>query len=141
MGPSGNLFDCGRCHFHGMSSLLAVCSPLLQFSLSYANLKGIIVIVSNCRSCVTNSSNRIAYVGQVVPDPGRKFSLCKYWFLRFANLRAAKCREGVLQLLTMGVLDAATDVLLVVFPIPAIIYSKMQRKRYIVFQNLLLINR
>ncbi|KAH7312797.1 hypothetical protein BKA65DRAFT_146744 [Rhexocercosporidium sp. MPI-PUGE-AT-0058] len=48
---------------------------------------------------------------QVVPDPG------------------GKCRQGYAQLLTMGTCDIVTDVLLVVFPIPIIIRSKMGLKR------------
>ncbi|KAF1981351.1 hypothetical protein K402DRAFT_342632 [Aulographum hederae CBS 113979] len=48
---------------------------------------------------------------QVVPDPG------------------PRCRTGYAQLLTMGVADMITDVLLVVFPIPIIIKSAMPMKR------------
>ena len=50
---------------------------------------------------------------QVVPDPG------------------AKCRQGYAQLLTMGTSNIITDILLVVFPIPIIIRSKMGVKRKI----------
>ncbi|KAF4619005.1 hypothetical protein G7Y89_g14841 [Cudoniella acicularis] len=50
---------------------------------------------------------------QVVPDPG------------------AKCRQGYAQLLTMGTANVITDILLVVFPIPIIIRSKMGVKRKI----------
>ncbi|TVY91720.1 hypothetical protein LAWI1_G003308 [Lachnellula willkommii] len=48
---------------------------------------------------------------QVVPDPG------------------PKCRQGYAQLLTMGVANVITDLLLVLFPIPIIIRSKMGLKR------------
>ncbi|CZT09997.1 related to integral membrane protein PTH11 [Rhynchosporium agropyri] len=50
---------------------------------------------------------------QVVPDPG------------------GRCRQGYAQLLTMGTCDIVTDILLVVFPIPIIIRSKMGMKRKI----------
>lgn len=48
---------------------------------------------------------------QVVPDPG------------------PKCRQGYTQLLTMGITDIVTDVLLVAFPIPIIFRSAMPFKR------------
>lgn len=48
---------------------------------------------------------------QVVPDPG------------------PQCRQGYAQLLTMGITDIVTDVLLVAFPIPIIFRSAMPLKR------------
>ena len=48
---------------------------------------------------------------QVVPDPG------------------PQCRQGYPQLLTMGIADVITDILLVAFPIPIIIRSGMPLKR------------
>src|SRR4051812_26624874 len=53
----------------------------------------------------------ITHYWQVVPDPG------------------AKCRQGYAQLITMGSANVITDILLVVFPIPIIIRSKMTVKR------------
>ncbi|EPE31194.1 hypothetical protein GLAREA_04161 [Glarea lozoyensis ATCC 20868] len=50
---------------------------------------------------------------QVVPDPG------------------PKCRQGYAQLLTMGTANVLTDFLLVLFPIPIIIRSKMRLQRKI----------
>ncbi|KAK2768266.1 hypothetical protein FQN54_000118 [Arachnomyces sp. PD_36] len=50
---------------------------------------------------------------QVVPDPG------------------PKCRQGFAQLITMGVCDVITDILLVAFPIPIIFVSAMPMKRKI----------
>lgn len=50
---------------------------------------------------------------QVTPDPG------------------PQCRQGYAHLLTMGVTDMITDVLLVIFPIPIIIKSAMPLKRKI----------
>jgi len=48
---------------------------------------------------------------QVTPDPGHQ------------------CRQGYAHLLTMGVTDIMTDVLLVIFPIPIIVRSSMGLKR------------
>jgi hypothetical protein len=48
---------------------------------------------------------------QVIPDPG------------------PKCRQGYAHLLTMGVADIVTDVLLVTFPIPIILRSGMPLRR------------
>lgn len=50
---------------------------------------------------------------QVVPDPG------------------ARCRQGYSQLLMMGSANVATDLLLVLFPVPIIIGSKMRVQRKI----------
>lgn len=49
---------------------------------------------------------------QVVPDPG------------------AKCRQGYGQLLTMGITNIFTDVILVAFPIPMLLKSRLSTKRY-----------
>jgi hypothetical protein len=48
---------------------------------------------------------------QVIPDPG------------------PQCREGVAQLMTMGICDIITDVILVVYPTPIVIMSAMPVKR------------
>lgn len=53
----------------------------------------------------------VTHYWQVVPDPG------------------PRCRQGYAQLLTMGVTDIVTDVLLVAFPIPIIFRSAMPFKR------------
>ncbi|KAG8528128.1 uncharacterized protein KY384_007044 [Bacidia gigantensis] len=50
---------------------------------------------------------------QVRPDPG------------------AKCRQGVTQLMTMGISDIITDLMLVCFPIPIVLKSTMAVKRII----------
>lgn len=48
---------------------------------------------------------------QVVPDPG------------------PQCRQGYAQLITMGVFNVITDILLILFPIPIIILSQISFKR------------
>jgi hypothetical protein len=50
---------------------------------------------------------------QVIPDPG------------------PQCRQGYAQLLTMGITDIVTDILLIAFPIPIIVRSSMPLKRKI----------
>ena len=50
---------------------------------------------------------------QVVPDPG------------------PKCREGLVQLITMGVCDMVTDLVLIIFPIPVVLKSNMQKRKKI----------
>ena len=50
---------------------------------------------------------------QVVPDPG------------------PHCRQGLIQLITMGVSDTITDLVLVAFPVPVILASAMPLKRKI----------
>lgn len=64
------------------------------------------VIVADLAEC-----QPITHYWQVTPDPG------------------AKCRQGYAQLLTMGSVNVVTDLLLVIFPIPIIIGSKMGKKR------------
>jgi len=48
---------------------------------------------------------------QVVPDPG------------------PRCRQGYVQLITMGTADMITDLLLIIFPIPIVLKSSMPPKR------------
>ena len=52
---------------------------------------------------------------QVMPDPG------------------PHCRQGSAHLFTMGSLNAITNVVLVVFPIPMIFQARLQTKTYVVF--------
>jgi len=65
------------------------------------------VVVSDLVECQPFSN-----YWQVVPDPG------------------AKCRQGYGQLLTMGVANIVTDVILVVFPLPMLWKSRLPTKRY-----------
>ncbi|KAH9859654.1 hypothetical protein IAQ61_011435 [Plenodomus lingam] len=53
----------------------------------------------------------VTHYWQVVPDPG------------------PECRQGYAQLLTMGIADIITDILLIAFPIPIILTSGMTLKR------------
>ncbi|KAF2830438.1 hypothetical protein CC86DRAFT_378735 [Ophiobolus disseminans] len=67
----------------------------------------LMVLIATLAECRPNFS----HYWQVVPDPG------------------PQCRQGYAQLLTMGVTDIVTDVLLVAFPIPIIFRSAMPLKR------------
>ena len=66
----------------------------------------IAVIISTLAEC-----QPFDHYWQVVPDPG------------------PHCREGIAQLMTMGVCDIITDLVLVVFPIPIVIMSEMPFSR------------
>ncbi|PQE05132.1 integral membrane protein [Rutstroemia sp. NJR-2017a BVV2] len=68
----------------------------------------IAVIIADISEC-----QPITHYWQVVPDPG------------------AKCRQGYAQLLVMGSVNVLTDLLLVLFPVPIIIGSRMNLKRKI----------
>lgn len=52
-----------------------------------------------------------------------------YW--QVVPTASPQCREGVAQLITMGVCDIITDLVLVFFPIPLVLASSMRMKRKI----------
>lgn len=79
---------------------------MLQFIRWFLLGTFIAVVIADIAEC-----QPITHYWQVVPDPG------------------GKCRQGYAQLLTMGVVNVMSDILLVVFPIPIIIRSKMGLKR------------
>ena len=68
----------------------------------------IAVIISDLAEC-----QPFTHYWQVIPDPG------------------PHCREGIAQLMTMGICDIVTDITLVAFPIPIVIRSEMPLKRKI----------
>ena len=67
-----------------------------------------IVVIVTLAEC-----HPFSHYWQVVPDPG------------------PKCRQGYLNLMTMGISDIITDLLIVCFPIPIIVQSHMPLKRKI----------
>jgi len=75
---------------------------MLNFIRWFLLVSFIAVVIADLAEC-----QPFTHYWQVVPDPG------------------AKCRQGYAQLLTMGSADVITDILLVVFPIPIIITSKL----------------
>jgi uncharacterized membrane protein YuzA (DUF378 family) len=68
----------------------------------------IAVIISDLAEC-----QPFTHYWQVIPDPG------------------PHCREGIAQLMTMGICDIITDISIVAFPIPIVIRSEMALKRKI----------
>jgi hypothetical protein len=66
----------------------------------------VMVLIATLAEC-----HPVTHYWQVVPDPG------------------PQCRQGYAQLLTMGITDIVTDILLVAFPIPIIFRSAMPFKR------------
>lgn len=81
---------------------------MLQCIRWFLVLSFIAVVIADIAEC-----QPITHYWQVVPDPG------------------PKCRQGYAQLLTMGTANVMTDIMLVVFPIPIIIRSRMGLKRKI----------
>ncbi len=81
---------------------------MLQFIKWFLLVTFIAAIIADLAEC-----QPFNHYWQVVPDPG------------------GKCRQGYAQLLTMGSANVITDLLLVLFPIPIIIRSKMGLKRKI----------
>ncbi|KAH8124979.1 hypothetical protein ACSS6W_010000 [Trichoderma asperelloides] len=71
------------------------------------------IIVSDLAEC-----HPISHYWQIIPDPG------------------AQCRQGVVQLLTMGVCSAVIDVILIIFPIPIIFSTRIATKRKILLAML-----
>ena len=74
----------------------------LQFIRWFLLATFIAVLIADLAEC-----QPVSHYWQVVPDPG------------------GSCRQGYAQLLTMGTANVITDLLLVLFPIPIIIRSKM----------------
>ncbi|PHH70180.1 hypothetical protein CDD82_7294 [Ophiocordyceps australis] len=66
----------------------------------------VVVLVSTLAEC-----RPFSHYWQVLPDPG------------------GQCRQGFVQLITMATCNIATDILLVVFPIPIIVQSQMPFRR------------
>lgn len=73
-----------------------------QIIYTFLGLTLVAVIVATLAEC-----RPFTHYWQVVPDPG------------------PACRTGSTQLITMGTCDIVTDVVLIVFPIPLVIMSKM----------------
>ena len=74
----------------------------------FFGLTFIAVIIGTLTECMP-----FDHYWQVVPDPG------------------PQCREGLVQLLVMGVCDIVTDVVLIAFPIPVVLRSAMpMRKKF-----------
>jgi hypothetical protein len=71
----------------------------------------------------------LTFIGVVIADLSECQPFDHYW--QVTPDPGAKCRQGYAQLLTMGTANVLTDFLLVLFPIPIIIRSKMRMQRKI----------
>ena len=74
----------------------------LRFIYYFLGLTFIAVVVATLAECQT-----FDHYWQVIPDPG------------------SRCRSGYAQLITMGICDIITDLLLIAFPVPIILSAHM----------------
>jgi hypothetical protein len=75
---------------------------ILQMIYGFLALTFIAIVVGTLCEC-----RPFPHYWQVVPDPG------------------PQCREGLVQLIVMGVCDMVTDIVLIAFPIPVVLSSSM----------------
>lgn len=81
---------------------------ILRFVYGFLLITFIAIIIGTLTEC-----QPFPHYWQVVPDPG------------------PQCREGLVQLIIMGVCDIVTDVVLIAFPIPVVLRSSMPlRKKF-----------
>ena len=76
----------------------------------------------------------VSFIGTVVGDLGACHPFSHYW--QVVPDPGPQCRQGYAQLFTFGVLNIFTNISLILFPIPMILRSRLDRKRYIPFSNL-----
>ena len=69
----------------------------------------------------------VTFLATVVADLGECHPFHHYW--QVVPDPGPRCRQGFAQLLTMGIADILTDVLLIAFPVPIILRSAMPIKR------------
>ncbi|KAH0839156.1 hypothetical protein AYO21_05576 [Fonsecaea monophora] len=80
----------------------------LRFIYGFLVVTFIAVVIGTLTEC-----QPFSHYWQVVPDPG------------------SHCREGLVQLIVMGVCDIVSDVVLIVFPIPLVWQSSMRLRKKI----------
>ncbi|ETN41403.1 uncharacterized protein HMPREF1541_03338 [Cyphellophora europaea CBS 101466] len=81
---------------------------ILRFTYGFLLLTFVAIIIGTLTECTP-----FPHYWQVTPDPG------------------PQCREGLVQLIIMGVCDIVTDVVLIAFPIPVVLRSSMPfRKKF-----------
>ncbi|EXJ86805.1 hypothetical protein A1O3_03759 [Capronia epimyces CBS 606.96] len=66
----------------------------------------------------------VTYVGVVIATLAECQPFAHYW--QVTPDPGPKCREGLVQLIVMGVCDMVTDIVLIVFPIPLVLQSSMR---------------
>lgn len=79
---------------------------ILRFVYGFLLITFIAIIIGTLTEC-----RPFPHYWQVVPDPG------------------PQCREGLVQLIIMGVCDIVTDVVLIAFPIPVVLRSSMPLRK------------
>ncbi|EXJ88016.1 hypothetical protein A1O1_04943 [Capronia coronata CBS 617.96] len=89
----------------------------LRFIYGFVIVTYIAVVIATLTEC-----QPFSHYWQVVPDPG------------------PQCREGLVQLIVMGVCDMVTDVVLIAFPIPLVIQSQMRLSKKISLVALFLLS-
>lgn len=72
----------------------------------------------------------LTFVAVVIATLSECHPFDDYW--QVIPTPAAKCRQGVAQLITMGTSDVITDLVLVFFPIPIVLVSNMPTKRLVI---------
>jgi hypothetical protein len=70
----------------------------------------------------------VSFIGTVVGDLAACQPFSHYW--QVVPDPGPQCRQGYAQLLTFGVLNILTNITLVLFPIPMILKSRLDRKRF-----------
>lgn len=73
----------------------------------------------------------VTFVATIVADLGACQPFTHYW--QVVPDPGPQCRQGAAYLLTMGTLNIATNLALILFPIPMILKSRLPIKRYLPF--------
>lgn len=72
----------------------------------------------------------LTFIAVIISDLTECQPITDYWLVQDMNIPVrGQCRQGFVQLITMGSCNVITDLLLVIFPIPIIIKSQMTLKR------------
>lgn len=98
--------------------------------LAGASLKKVYKLLINILRCVLVAS----FVAVIVSDLAECHPISHYW--QIIPDPGAQCRQGLAQLLTMGVCSAVIDVILIIFPIPIIFSTRIATKRKILLAML-----
>ena len=75
----------------------------------------------------------VTFVATIVADLGACQPFSHYW--QVVPDPGPQCRQGSAHLLTMGILNIATNLVLIIFPIPMILKSRLPIKRCVPFPD------
>jgi hypothetical protein len=73
----------------------------------------------------------VTFVATIVADLGACQPFSHYW--QVVPDPGPQCRQGSAHLFTMGILNIATNLVLIIFPIPMILKSRLPIKRCVPF--------